>query len=388
MSHYCKSPWMSLFVYNDGKVKSCCAGKWDWGDLKENTLDEIINDPKVVQLKQDILDGVPNSYCNYCSECEINSGHSQRGYFDKFDVKEENLKDTEYFGLMMTDIRWNNLCNLNCAYCDEFWSTSWQKLKGNIPIKSIKSRYYDSVLERVQQNRDMMQSIIMGGGEPLLHKQNVELLQSLNDDIMIDIMTNLSMDLGSSSVFAELSKKTNVNWCISLENIGDEFEFVRHGAKWDQMLHNISVIKSNSTHRAMFKPTYNIMSATRLDKLYELAEQFSLPVHWQTLIHPIHLCVAEMPKSIIEKCLNHLVNFKQSDLWKRYESSHKEQPGLNFFDAVIEELQARLADSNHNTDKAVADFKEWLHLYETKYATDVKKFVELWPEFKELIGDN
>ena len=31
----------------------------------------------------------------------------------------------------------------------------------------------------------------------------------------------------------ELANKINVNWCVSFENIGDEFEFVRHGAKWD-----------------------------------------------------------------------------------------------------------------------------------------------------------
>lgn len=386
MSHYCKSPWMSLFVYDDGKVKSCCAGQWDWGDLKEKSLDEIINDPKVIQLKQDILDGVPNSYCDYCTGCETNSGHSQRMYFHRFEVPEEKLNDTSSFDLIMTDIRWNNLCNLNCAYCDTLWSTSWQKLKG-YPIKSIKSRYYDSVIEKVKTNKDNMEAIIMGGGEPLLHKQNVDLLQSLNDDIHIDIMTNLSMDLANSSVYQELTKKTDVNWCVSFENTGDEFEFVRHGAKWEQLLTNLNVIKTNPGHQFMFKPTYNLLCATRMDNLYKLSEELNMPIFWQTLIHPMQLCVANMPKSIIEKCITHLTEFMQSDLWIRYKDNHPSQPDLNFFDSIIKELQDRLNDGTHDASEAVTTFKSWVKDYENKYATDVKKFNELWPEFAELTGD-
>jgi uncharacterized Fe-S cluster-containing radical SAM superfamily protein len=376
---------MSLFVYDDGKVKSCCAGMWDWGDLKEKSLDEIINDPKVIQLKQDILDGKPNDYCNYCSGCEANSGHSQRFYFHKFKISDEELADPTKFDLRMTDIRWNNLCNLNCAYCDTLWSTTWMKAKG-YEIKSIKSRYYDSVLLAVQNNKNVMEAIIMGGGEPLLHKQNVELLQSLDDHIDIDIMTNLSIDLNSSSVYQELKKKVNVNWCISFENLGDEFEFVRHGAKWEQLLTNIATLKTHPTHRFMFKPTYNLLSATRLTELYKLSEEFNIPIFWQTLIHPAQLCVAKLPKHVIQTCLTYLREFTQSEVWNKYKEMHSHQHDLDFFDGIINELQGKLDDASHNGNMAQIQFIEWLDLYENKYATDVRKFTELWPEFASLKG--
>lgn len=378
--HYCKSPWMSLFVYNDGKVKSCCAGQWDWGDLKTQSLDEIINDPKVIQLKQDILDGTPNPYCSYCAGCEENSGSSQRGYYTQFPMEEEKLYDPTVFELMQTDIRWNNLCNLNCAYCDTLWSTTWAKLK-DYPIVAIKSRYYDSVLTKVSVNKDNMKAIIMGGGEPLLHKQNVELLQALNDDIKIDIMTNLSMNLDSVSVFAEIRKKTDVNWCISFENVGDEFEFVRHGAKWDQLYENIKRIRYHPGHCVMLKPTYNLLSATNLTKLYEIANEFKVPVSWQTLIHPPQLCVNNFSKPVRDFCSNRIKEFLETDVWKEYLTINPHSFGHDFLSFIASELDADRDESNPSD----LVFRQWSKEYTIKYAPDVKKFHELWPELDELI---
>lgn len=380
MSHYCKSPWMSLFVYDDGRVKSCCAGQWDWGDLKTQSLDEIISSPQVMQLKKDIIEGVPNSYCSYCAGCEENSGSSQRGYYTQFEMDEKKLNDINVFELMQTDIRWNNLCNLNCAYCDTLWSTTWAKLK-NIPITSIKSRYYDSVLIKVKDNKDKIKAIIMGGGEPLLHKQNVELLQELNDGVHIDIMTNLSMKLESSSVFTELRKKTNVNWCISFENTGDEFEFVRHGAKWDQIYENIKKIRYHDGHTVMLKPTYNLLSATSLTSLYQIANEFNVPISWQTLIHPSHLCVNNFSKLVRDYCINKIQEFLNTDVFKIYLERNIHSSKNDFLNFIASELNTERDDSN----SVDIQFRKWVVEYTTKYATDVKKFNELWPELDRLI---
>ena len=378
--HYCKSPWMSLFVYDDGRVKSCCAGQWDWGDLKTQSLEEIISSPEVIQLKQDILDGVPNSYCSYCAGCEENSGSSQRGYYTQFPMEEAQLNDPTSFELMQTDIRWNNLCNLNCAYCDTLWSTTWAKLK-KYPITAIKSRYYDSVLVKVSDNKDNMQAIIMGGGEPLLHKQNVELLQTLNDDIHIDIMTNLSMNLDSVSVFAELRKKTDVNWCVSFENVGDEFEFVRHGAKWEQLYENIKRIRYHPGHTLMLKSTYNLLSATNLIKLHEIANEFKVPISWQTLIHPKQLCVNNFSKPVREFCSNKIKEFLESDVRNEYLTLNPNSFDHEFLKFVANELDAERDESN----PIDLTFRQWESEYTTLYAPDVKKFNELWPDLDNLI---
>jgi len=382
MEHYCKSPWMSLFVYDDGNVKSCCAGKWSWGNLKEKSLTDIINNPKVKQLKQDIINGVPNSYCSYCKGCEDNAGESQRQYFDKFKMTDEKLYDPNVFDLMMVDMRWNNLCNLNCAYCDPMWSTTWQKVKG-IPMSDLKTNHYVSVLQLVKDSKDNMEAIIMGGGEPLLHTQNVDLLQSLNYDIGIDIMTNLSTNLTHSAVYAELAKKKYVNWCVSFENIGDQFEYVRHGATWDRMVKNLELIKTNTTHTYMLKPTYNLLSATRLKEIYKLCNDLDFEIHWQTLIHPNTLCVTEFSKPVRDIFLKSIDELLNSEEYSIFKSRSNFNQGEIFFQHVKNELLAKEIDTTNSVDDK---FKSWLMDYETKYAKDVKHFTELWPELDRVIG--
>lgn len=382
MQHYCKSPWMSLFVYDDGNVKSCCAGQWSWGNLKEQSLMDIINSPKVKQLKQDIINGVPNSYCSYCKGCEDNAGESQRQYFDKFKMDDEKLYNPDVFDLMMVDMRWNNLCNLNCVYCDTMWSTTWQKLKG-YPMPDLKTNHYVSVLQLVKDSTDNMQAIIMGGGEPLLHTQNVELLQSLHKDIHIDIMTNLSTNLTHSAVYAELTKKTNVNWCVSFENLGDEFEYVRHGATWERMQRNLAMIKTNPTHTFMLKPTYNLLSATRLKELYDFTNELEFQIHWQTLIHPDQLCVTAFSKPVRDLCLQAIDDLFESNSYKNFVSRTNFSQGEDFFKHVKNEITAKnLTDNGTIVD---LKFRNWVNEYESKYAADVKKFAELWPELDGLV---
>lgn len=379
VSHYCKSPWMSLFVYDDGRVKSCCAGQWDWGNLKEKSLHEIIKDPKVIKLKEDIINGVQNSYCDYCAGCEANAGESQRKYFTKFSITEEQLSDPNLFNLSMVDMRWNNLCNLNCAYCDPLWSTSWQKIKG-LPMTDLKTNHFSSVLDEVRIRRDNMEAIIMGGGEPLLHQQNVQLLQSLNDDVYIDIMTNLSTNLDHSPVFQELSKKTNVNWCISFENLKDEFEYVRHGAKWERMVKNLNTVSNLPGHSKMLKPTYNLFSATRLIELYKLVNDLDFSIHWQTLLTPPQLCVTMFSKPVRDLCLSHVNKLLESEEFLKYENTGKFNQGKAFFLHLKNELE-QPSDSEGIDLK----FREWLVDYESKYAPDVRKFYELWPDLNEVI---
>lgn len=380
MSNYCKSPWMSLFVYDDGRVKSCCAGQWDWGNLKEKSLQEIINDKKVIELKQDIINGVPNSYCDYCVGCEINSGESQRKYFQtKFKISEEELNDPNLFKLAMVDMRWNNLCNLNCVYCSPLWSTTWQKLQ-NFPMTDLKTNHFSGVLEEVRVNRENMEAIIMGGGEPLLHQQNVQLLQSLNNDVWIDIMTNLSINLEHSPVFKELSKKNYVNWCVSFENLNHEFEYVRHGAKWDRMVKNLNILSQLKNHGKTLKPTYNLLCATRLLEFYKLANDLDFIIHWQTLLTPPELNVALFSEPVRKLCIDNIDKLLESQEFTVYKSSGKFTQGIDFFTHLKNELQ-RTFDQEPIDKK----FRVWLNRYETNYAPDVNKFSILWPDLDKVI---
>ena len=67
----------------------------------------------------------------------------------------------------------------------------------------------------------------MVGGEPLLMKENADLLELIPDNVKVDVISNFSTDVTKSKVFEKLLKRPKVNWHISIENGGERYEYVR-----------------------------------------------------------------------------------------------------------------------------------------------------------------
>ena len=63
---YCTSPFNSLFIRPNGDVASCCAGSEEWGNLKENSIEEIIHSETAVRVRNNVLNGLEDSYCKWC----------------------------------------------------------------------------------------------------------------------------------------------------------------------------------------------------------------------------------------------------------------------------------------------------------------------------------
>ena len=69
---YCTSPFNSLFIKPNGDVSSCCAGTIPWGNIKDNTIEEIIHSETAIKLRNNVLNGIEDSYCNWCIQTENN----------------------------------------------------------------------------------------------------------------------------------------------------------------------------------------------------------------------------------------------------------------------------------------------------------------------------
>jgi MoaA/NifB/PqqE/SkfB family radical SAM enzyme len=108
------------------------------------------------------------------------------------------------------------------------------------PTEQQRSEFKEYILKHASQ----LKHVYMAGGEPLLMKENLELLellQQVNPDVNLRINTNLSKT--NTQVFDRICEFKNVHWTISIETIEDEFEYVRYGGKWSDFLDNLSQIK-------------------------------------------------------------------------------------------------------------------------------------------------
>ena len=369
-SVYCTSPWTGLFIHTDGKVKSCCAGTWEWGDLNTTPLDQILRDPRVVEIRQEMLAGQIPAYCTYCKDAESTSGSSQRQYYDQFTLEEDQLSDSTTFELQTVDIRWNTLCNLKCVYCDERWSTTWQQAK-NIPIKPMYFDYYTTVLNYIQQNAATMKSAMLAGGEPLLHKQNIRLLEELDQSVTVDLITNLSVPLAQSPVFDVLKQRTNVRWHVSMDNVGSQFEYVRNGANWEQIKANIVTLRRIPGHLVTIFPVFNIYTVTNLVDYYNFARAARVSIHWQKLQFPAQLNVSNFSEPVRQLAREKIQQVLDNPVMVGYVHG----------DEFLKHLEKQLAIAPER--ERDSEFRAWTAEYETKYTTG--KFSKLWSELDSII---
>lgn len=369
---YCAAPWTALFIDPTGVVKSCCAGMWEWGNLNDTPLPEILANKRVTEMKQDILNGVANDFCSTCAENERLTGRSQRQYFDDFRKDEEKFKDPTLFELRALDIRWSNLCNLNCVYCNDTWSTTWQKVKG-ISITSLSRPYTNDILAYIISQNGSITKVILVGGEPLLMKTNVKLIEGLMPETHIEIITNLNTDLEKSPVYEALVKHRHVSWHVSAEATGKQFEFIRQGASWDLMERNLRQIKGQFK-TVNFLPVFCLFSLDNLEDFVKTSRGMHMHMHWQNLIGPMEHNIFNFSEPVRKYARDKLAALIEKmpllDLGYKLDTSFFEQATQMLNVPPAQEIDLK--------------FRVWLKEFEEKF-NEAGTFAENWPELNALI---
>lgn len=371
---YCAAPWRGLHINPRGDVKTCCAGDPNMlGNLNTQTIEEILHGPVMQEIRQSIRQGKPHAYCYNCVQSE-RYGRSERNWHNdvspEFDC--QTALDTEHLPTLI-DVRWNITCNLSCNYCGDKCSSKWAALK-QIPFKSGARPYYEQVCDYLEKHKESIREVALVGGEPLLLPENERLLDVIPEDCIVTLITNMSVDLDTNKVFKKLANRKKVGWSMSFDNVGKKFEYVRHGGSWPLLVDNILKIKKLFTQGQWggIHAVYNIYNATRLMEFFDWAKHIGVDTHWQSLYQPDYLDplkhsqqVRDLAQAELEKVLARL------DLTDS-ERSFFEQARQNYQQPITVDL--------------APEFKVHIQEIEQQYHPDQQgKFVELWPEFGNLL---
>ena len=243
--HFCPMPWTGLMYNVDGRVKNCIRSAGSLGNIKDNAIEEILLGPINVTKQTNIIDNQPAAGCHTCYDLE----HGKEGfdiisdrifYIREFKRTPLDTYRPNNFDLQTVDVRWTNLCNFACVYCGSDFSSRWaDELSKKIsqPTEQQQKDFGDYIYRHAKN----LKHVYLAGGEPLLMKENLKLLQELNPDVNLRINTNLSkVDTG---VFDAVCQFKNVHWTVSAETIENEFEYIRFGGKWQDFLDNLNTIR-------------------------------------------------------------------------------------------------------------------------------------------------
>ena len=374
---FCAAPWRGLHINPRGDVKTCCAGNPNMlGNLNSLRIEQILNSDLMAEIRQELSQGRAHEYCSNCVKAERFGAESERAWHNNVNSNfDYATAGDQYHYPVIVDVRWNTTCNLSCNYCGDFCSSKWAAIKG-IPVKSGARPYYDQVCDFIEQHHAHIHEVALVGGEPLMLPENNRLLDVIPKDSIVTLITNLSVDLENNKIFQKLATRNKVGWSMSFDNVGNQLEYVRHGAAWDKIKHNFALIKDLMTTQGQWggiHAVYNMYNATRICELREFAEETGTSVLWQNLFQPVYLDpflhgpkVAALAAAEIEK-------FYAMDIATPAEKQ--------FFDQALDRYRAVTS----TTDDITEQFKNHIQEIETKYHPDsLGKFAKLWPELDKI----
>ena len=369
MNYYCSAVDNGLFVSVNGEVGLCCSGSEPLGNIRVQPINEIFASKKFINIKSDLTNNRPNDYCKGCYATEkLSAGSSQKSSFNDMYPTTDGSRRVK-----LIDIRWSNICNLSCRYCGTYDSSAWRKLR-SLPIETVNKDYIETLFQDVINNKYNLDTLYLLGGEPLMQKHNERLLSLVNKNIKIDILTNGSVNLENNKVYQALKFFPNVYWNLSFDNVGDRFEYVRHGGNWQLLKNNIqTLIQDFGKDRVTFHPVYTVWNALNLKEYYDFVEEMGgLYVNWQL----------GLPKKDDAFPTDSFITFGHNS--SVIERAIEEIDRLTVRDDTLSGIRHSLVSDKPVTNKG-KKFLEWTAEME-EFMPPKKTFSALWPELNTLIN--
>lgn len=388
----CSAPWRGLHIRTNGDILTCCAGATSLGNIHTDKFEDVLNGKVIKEVRQSIKDGKLHE--EYCKNCIAITKQNVRCELDWHNDINKDFKleevDLDYTYPTLFDARWNNTCNSSCVYCDETQSSKWATIK-KAPafLKNIKNKDYLTTF--FENNRDKWRTISLVGGEPLMIKENMMILDNCEKDVPIMVITNLSSDLSTSKVFEKLMTFETVGWHLSFDNVGEHYDYVRQGSSWQVLNNNLKTLGDaigsipNCKHYLKIMSVLNILNITHLTSLKEFSKKIvsdylpprwpteSIEIVWQPCLRPYEINLTKFGSDFVPV-------FKESIT--KYLTQEIQDNESTFFKTILEQLEGNMQQTTS------ADQKERLSKWIQKnaqYFNNKGAFDKLYPEFSRLI---
>lgn len=287
-SSFCILPFAHLATHPNGNVTPCCESKLyaKNGDtvlaLGVDSIEEIRGCESFTQLRNDMLDGVLNTSCNFCYEREKSGLESKRIRENKHHkVDFTNLDKYKDLTLTSVELRLGNICNAKCVICHPGSSSKWNEDINNEILNlnegynkhTISNTWFreDDFYKELLEHSTFITHLWFNGGEPLLIKEHLKFLHylvenSLSSNIELEYHTNGS--LINEKIIKLWSNFKFVKVTLSLDDIEKRFHYSRFPLQFRDVENGIKLLVQNNIHYDII-PTINILNVFNTTGIYE-----------------------------------------------------------------------------------------------------------------------
>jgi organic radical activating enzyme len=391
---FCVLPWMHIATAPNGDVKPCCISSVtvnkDNGNafnLGRDSLSDIINSNGYKDIREKMIQGIPVAGCERCYQIEENTtGASYRSQYnlkwsDVPSISQKLMEGTEitetveYF-----DLRFGNMCNLNCKSCSPDNSIQYEKelielneksaISSFMEIKPVidingwysTSQFFDNITSQL----DNIKELYVTGGEPTIIEKNYEVLEYLiEQDKAKDITLKLNSNMTNMQdrFLNIINQFKHVVFFASIDGFGVIQEYIRYPSKWQQIDKNFKKLISNKKSNISINVTpviQNVNLGYMVD-LFEYIESFNIAENKPVVaISPIILYVPNqldltyLPLEYKTYCWDKIQHWidtkcKFQDVW--FTSKMKELKNKCMTDTPYEHELARFREFTNIFDK-------------------------------------
>ncbi|MCX6571729.1 MAG: twitch domain-containing radical SAM protein [Candidatus Aminicenantes bacterium] len=270
LASLCVLPWIHVYIGTTGFVQLCCVSGTGQnappvlGTIRDNSLLDLFNTERIVNVRQQMLTGTWPTECLYCQKKEALGIKSSRQVHNEIHKSHywQLLTDPRRFipKIRSIDLRINNICNFKCRSCCGYSSSRWfiehnliyphiGMPKSVIGIDDLQS-FWDEFNRCIMSG---LENVHIAGGEPLVSEAHYILLENLinfnKTDVELYYDTNLSqLTFKTWDVVKLWNRFSNLTICLSLDGVGVQGEYIRHGLNYKQWVKNLETIKRDVPH--------------------------------------------------------------------------------------------------------------------------------------------
>ena len=371
-NNFCAMPFVHMMIESNGDIKPCCmAERFKDLNIKGKTIKEVYNDPIRLEFIEAFKKNEQHPLCSICwNDPHIRTHYSSMTNAIDFTEEAMNLSQLRAGNptipeheLRWIEIRPGNKCNLKCRICGVISSSNWTKdwaavHEPDVKFKNTKAYKWtqacdwtdDAIFWTDIRQLESIKYIHFMGGEPFMSKEHFQLLERLVESDIDTNKINIIYNTNGTYFPTEENQKLysnfkNIQIALSIDDIGDRFEYQRKLANWEEVKSNlINFVNLNRRqYNVCIDPCVSIFNIFYLEEIENKFQElgyhikritddhfvFNGPRSIHTLPQPVKDIIIEKYKNSDSVWISNSVNYMNSqkpkpELWETFmkQNSH------------------------------------------------------------------
>lgn len=259
---FCMIPFMHTYGTAGGDIVPCCEAQDEIFNNEGESIQQTWNNDNYKELRRAVANSERPKQCYVCWHNEDSGIVSNRQQW--FDDDWEDFKDlidvNEDYSVnnppLWLELKVSNFCNIKCIMCSTH--SSYKRVQDLDIIEQYTGKgFHETRLLRptelfnsINEWDDIWEHVKVlqfTGGEPIINQEHYDLLESipphLRHKIKLRYASNMSfLSYKQYDLIDIWSQFRHINIKVSMDGIGDVYNYIREGGDWDTVEANMSIL--------------------------------------------------------------------------------------------------------------------------------------------------